>query len=220
MDVNPVNPDDERLIRERVAPLLERLETHAGRLFARADALALLHEHVQSPSLRGHMLAVEAAMRAWAVRLGADPELYGLTGLLHDFDYEAHPEPREHPMVGCTLLLDRGYPAEMVEAILGHATYTGVPRRTPLARVLFAVDEVTGFLTAVAYVRPGGLEGLTYKSFHKKLKTPSFAAGVSRAEVEQGAAELGVDLRDQVDFLVDALKRAYPRFPETHDTAP
>ena len=153
-------------------------------------------------------------MVAYARKYGDDEALYSITGLLHDFDYEKHPTATEHPLVGVEVLLEKGYPKHLIEAVLGHAEYTGVPRQSRLAKTLFAVDELTGFLTAVAYVRPSGLQGLKYKSFKKKYKTPSFAAGVDRAEVDQGVAELGVDMVEHVLFLSDALQTAYPDFPQ------
>ena len=153
-------------------------------------------------------------MAAYARKYGDDEDLYRITGLLHDFDYQKHPTATEHPLVGVEVLLDQGYPKDLVEAVLGHAEYTRVPRQTRLAKTLFAADELTGFLTAVAYVRPSGLQGMKYKSFKKKYKTPSFAAGVDRAEVDQGVAELGVDMMEHVLFLSDALQSAFPEFPQ------
>jgi putative nucleotidyltransferase with HDIG domain len=184
----------------------------------REAALALMREHTQSESLRAHMLAVEAAMAAYARKLGEPEAPYRLAGLLHDFDYEANPDELNHPMVGCEILVERGYPAAIIEAILGHASYTGVARESQLARTLFAVDELTGLLTAVAYVRPSGLAGLKWKSFNKKFKTPSFAAGVNRDEVLEGAREIGVELRDHVLFLAESLAKAFPSFPATDET--
>ena len=161
----------------------------------REEAWRLLTEWTQSESLRKHALAVEAAMRGAARRTGADEHLYGLTGLLHDFDYERYPDPPDHPTKGAEVLRREGYPEEMVTAILGHATYTGVLRETPLARTLFAVDELSGFLTAVAYVRPSrSLAEVEVSSVKKKLKDKAFARSVSREDITQGAAELGVDL--------------------------
>lgn len=206
--------EEQKQIENRVAPIIDRLATHEGSLPEREEALALMLEWTPSPSLRGHMLAVEASMAAYARKYGDDEALYRITGLLHDFDYEKHPTASEHPLVGVEVLLEMGFPKNLIEAVLGHADHTGVPRQTRLAKTLFAVDELTGFLTAVAYVRPTGLAGLKYKSFKKKYKTPSFAAGVDRAEVGQGVAELGVDMVEHVMFLSDALQAAFPDFPQ------
>ena len=178
----------------------------------RDQALALLHEYTASDALRKHMYAVELAMRAMAERYGADPEAWGVVGLLHDFDYERFPNPerapdREHPSEGVRRLAARGLPEEAQQAILGHAAYTGVPRTTPLARALFAVDELCGFLVACALVRPSrSLADLEVKSVRKKLRDKAFARGVSRADVETGAAELGVPLDELIEFLLVALR--------------
>ena len=205
--------EEKQQIEARVAAIRDRLATHEGTLPSREEALELMFEWTPSASLRGHMLGVEAAMAAYAKKHGDDEALYRVTGLLHDFDYEKHPTATEHPLVGVEALLDRGYSCELIEAVLGHADYTGVPRTTRVAKTLFAVDELTGFLTAVAYIRPSGLEGMKFKSFKKKFKTPSFAAGVDRAEVEQAVTELGVEMVDHVLFLRDALQAAFPEFP-------
>ena len=181
-------------------------------MLTRDDALALLQEHTRSPSLRQHMLAVEAAMRAYATKLGGDPEAWGVVGLLHDFDYESHPNEahsptEEHPGWGVRLLRERGLPEESCQAILGHASYTGVPRTTPLAHALFAVDELCGFLVACALVRPSrSLEDLEVSSVKKKLKDKAFARGVNRDEVRQGADELGVPFDEHVAFVIAALR--------------
>ena len=178
----------------------------------RSTALALLHEHTTSEALRKHMYAVELAMRAMAVRYGEDPDAWGVVGLLHDFDYERYPNPerapdREHPSEGVRLLAERGLSAEGQQAILGHAAYTGVPRTTPLARALFAVDELCGFLVACALVRPSkSLADLEVASVKKKLKDKAFARGVSRDDVHTGAAELGVPLDELIAFLLEALR--------------
>ena len=179
---------------------------------SRADALDLVHEYTASEALRRHMLAVELAMRAMAARAGEDPERWGLVGLLHDFDYErfpnaAHSPTDEHPSEGVRLLRARGLDEDSCAAILGHATYTGVPRSTPMARTLFAVDELTGFLVACALVRPSrSLADLEPRSVLKKLKDRGFARGVSREDVQLGAAELGVPLDDLVALLLEALR--------------
>lgn len=157
------------------------------------DALELFHSWTTTDSLRRHAYAVEAAMAEYARHFGEDEELWRITGLLHDMDYEKHPTADEHPFVGVSVLKGLGYPEEVTDAILGHASYTGTPRATLLARTLFAVDELAGFITAVAYVRPTGLEGMKPKSVKKKLKDRAFAAAVSREDVYAGADELGVD---------------------------
>lgn len=181
-------------------------------MLSRDDALALMQEHTQSPSLRQHMLAVEAAMRAYAVKLGGDPDAWGVVGLLHDFDYErypndAHSPTEEHPSWGVRLLRERGLPEESCQAILGHASYTGVPRTTSLAHALFAVDELCGFLVACALVRPShSFQDLEVSSVKKKLKDKAFARGVNRDEVRQGADELGVPFDDHVTFVIAALR--------------
>ncbi len=178
----------------------------------RTEALNLMHEHTQSPSLRQHMLAVEAAMRAYASKSGEDGEAWGLAGLLHDFDYEKYPNhehsPTEgHPAWGARLLREKGVAEPVCRAILGHGTYTGVPRDTPMARTLFAVDELCGFLVACALVRPSrSFADLEVKSVKKKLKDKAFAKGVNRAEVDQGATELGVPLDEHIAFVIRALR--------------
>ncbi len=158
------------------------------------DALALFHEWTKTESLRRHAYAVEAAMAHYARLFGEDEETWRIAGLLHDMDYERHPSLEEHPFVGTKVLREKGYPEEVIEAILGHAEHTGVPRETRLAKTLFAVDELAGFITAVAYVRPTKLEGMKPKSVKKKLKDKAFAAAVSREDIRKGAEELGVDL--------------------------
>ncbi|KEF34953.1 HAD family hydrolase [Deinococcus sp. RL] len=172
----------------------------------REEALALMQAHTPSESLRRHMLNVEAAMRWYARLWHEDEELYGLTGLLHDFDYEQHPE--EHPTWGVAYLREHtDLPAAALEAILGHAPATGVPRRTRLARTLFAVDELTGLVQAAALIRPDrDVRGVTLGSLNKRFRTRSFAAGVSREEVEQGARELGVDLDTHLSNVLQAMQ--------------
>jgi putative nucleotidyltransferase with HDIG domain len=178
----------------------------------RDEALALMHEHTQSPSLRQHMLAVEAAMRAYAEKAGEDPEAWGLIGLLHDFDYEKFPNHEHaptdgHPAWGVELLRRQGVPDPLCRAILGHATYSGVPRDSAMARTLFAVDELCGFLVACALVRPSkSFADLEVSSVKKKLKDKAFARGVNRDEVRQGAEELGVPLDDHIAFCIRALR--------------
>ncbi|HET6566550.1 MAG TPA: HD domain-containing protein [Rhodothermales bacterium] len=170
------------------------------------DALQLFHEWTHSESLRRHAYAVEAAMEAYARRFGEEVELWRITGLLHDMDYERHPSLEEHPFVGVRILEERGYPEIVREAILGHAAYSGTPRTTRLAQTLFAVDELAGFITAVAYVRPTGLGGLTPKSVKKKLKDKAFAAAVSREDVRQGAEELGVPLDEHIENVIAGMQ--------------
>lgn len=181
--------------------------TSAGAAVRRDDLLALLHEHTETPGLRKHALAVEAAMRAYSRQLGGDEALWGATGLIHDFDYEKHPSREEHPFVGCRILTEKGYPAEMIEAILGHATYSGTPRTTPMAKALFAVDELCGLITATALVQPNKtLAEVTVESVLKKMKSKGFARGVNREDIETGAAELGVPLADHVGVVLSALQ--------------
>ena len=178
----------------------------------REEALALMHEHTQSPSLRQHMLAVEAAMRAYAVKSGEDVEAWGLAGLMHDYDYERYPNPEHsptegHPAWGVRQLRERGVAEQVCRAILGHGNYTGVPRDTPMARTLFAVDELCGFLVACALVRPSkSFADLEVSSVKKKLKDKAFARGVNRDEVRQGAEELGVPLDEHITFCIQALR--------------
>jgi putative nucleotidyltransferase with HDIG domain len=178
----------------------------------RAEALALMQEHTQSPSLRQHMLAVEAAMRACAARNGGDPDEWGVVGLLHDFDYEKFPNSEHsategHPAWGVRLLRERGVPEAMCRAILGHASYCGVPRDSAMAKALFAVDELCGFLVACALVRPSrSFHDLEVSSVKKKLKDKAFARGVNRDEVRQGAEELGVPLDEHIAFVIEALR--------------
>jgi predicted hydrolase (HD superfamily) len=158
------------------------------------------------------MYAVEIAMRAYARHLGEDEESWGVVGLIHDFDYErypndAHSPSEEHPSFGVNLLRERGFPEPMCQAILGHADYTGVPRESLMAKALFAVDELCGFLTACALVRPSrSLKDLEFKSFKKKFKDKAFARGVSREDMQQGADELGVAFEDHVKFVIEALR--------------
>jgi putative nucleotidyltransferase with HDIG domain len=173
---------------------------------SRAQAWDLLCEWTQSDSLRRHMLAVEAAMRAYAPRFGGDVELWGLTGLLHDLDYERYPSLQDgHPRYALRELEARGYPPELVRAVASHADYLGVSRDTPMEKALYDVDELSGFVLAVAYVRPEGLVGMTSKSVKKKMKQPSFAAAVSRDDMQAGAADLGVDFDEHLSIVIAAL---------------
>jgi putative nucleotidyltransferase with HDIG domain len=172
----------------------------------REESWELLCEWTESDSLRKHMLAVEAGMRAYARHFGEDEEKWGITGLVHDMDYEKHPTPDEHPMVGVTELERRGYPEDVLHAIKGHADYLDVPRDTLMAKTLYAVDELSGFIVACALVRPEGLEGLKAKSVRKKMKQKSFAAAVNREDIVRGAEELGVDLNEHIEFVAGALR--------------
>lgn len=179
---------------------------------SRDDALALVHEYTASDSLRKHMLAVEAAMRAYAVRQGADADRWGLAGLIHDFDYERYPNAEhsateQHPSEGVRILRARGWPDDILDAIMGHALYTNTPRATPMARTLFAVDELTGLITATALVKPTrSVHDVEARSVRKKMKDKAFARGVSRDDVINGAAELGVDLDEHITFVIDAMR--------------
>jgi putative nucleotidyltransferase with HDIG domain len=173
---------------------------------SRDQAWTLLCEWTRSDSLRRHMLAVETAMRAYAPRFDADVELWGLTGLLHDLDYERYPDLGDgHPRYALRELEAQGYPPELVRAVASHADFMGVPRDSPMEKALFAVDELSGFVLAVAYVRPEGLVGMTPKSVKKKMKQPSFAAAVSRDDMVNGAADLGVDFDEHLSIVISAL---------------
>jgi len=177
----------------------------------RDDALALMESWTESDSLRKHMLAVEAAVAAYAREQGEDETLWSVAAILHDFDYERYPNPDRdesgHPWVGVAKLKELGYPEEVTDAILGHADYTGVPRRTPLARTLFACDEITGLVTAAVLVRPDrDIANQTVKSLKKKFKDKAFARGVNRDDVRVGASELGVELWDHVAFVLAAMQ--------------
>ena len=172
----------------------------------RDDAWTLLTEWVTSESLRRHSLAVEAAMRAEARRLGGDEELWGMTGLLHDLDYERFPDLETgHPRMAIAELTRLGYPDELIRGVASHADYLDVSRDSDMERALAAVDELSGFILACAYVRPQGIEGLTAKSVKKKLKQPSFAAAVNRDDITETAAALGVELDEHITFVIGAL---------------
>jgi putative nucleotidyltransferase with HDIG domain len=172
----------------------------------RADALSLLMEYTKNEALLKHMYAVEAAMRAYARLYGEDEETWGITGLLHDFDYEKYPDAPDHPVKGSEILKEKGYPEEVRTAILGHAVYTGVARETKMAKVLYACDELCGFITACALVRPNRLTDLEVSSVKKKLKDKAFARNVSREDIAQGTAELGVQLDEHIRFVIEAMK--------------
>ena len=174
---------------------------------AREDALALLYEYTQSDSLRRHALGVEQVMRKMAEKYNGNSDEWGLTGLLHDFDYERYPTMEEHPYKGNEILKNNGYPDSICTAIMGHATYTGVPRETDMAKALFSVDELTGFIFAVTYVRPSkSIFEVKPKSVKKKLKQKSFAASVLREDIFQSMEELNVDMTEHIQFVIDALK--------------
>jgi predicted hydrolase (HD superfamily) len=178
----------------------------------RADALDLLFRYTLGDSLRKHGLAVEQAMRACALRMGGDPERWGISGLLHDFDYERFPTAEQHPFVGSRILEEEGFDEDLRRAILGHASYTGVPRDTPMAQALFACDELCGFLTACALVQPGrSLAAVKVSSVRKKLKDKAFAKTVIREDILQGAEELGVDLDEHIAFILAALLEIAPQ---------
>ncbi len=179
---------------------------------SRDETLAIMHEYTASESLRKHMLSVEAAMRAYAEKFGEDRDRWGITGLIHDFDYErypndAHSATDEHPAEGVRILRSRGFPEDILEAILGHAQYSGVPRESMMAKTLFAVDELTGLITATALVKPSrSVMEVEAKSVRKKMKDKAFARGVNRDDVINGAADLGVDLDDHIAFVIGAMQ--------------
>ena len=173
----------------------------------RADAYALVCEYTQSDSLRKHMLAVEAAVAAYARKFGEDETTWGIVGLLHDFDYERWPNPPDHPLKGAEILAARGYPEHVIYAIKSHADYlTDCPRVSRLDKTLYACDELAGFVTAVAMVRPEGIAGMQASSVKKKLKAKGFAAAVSREDIARGAEDLGVPLDEHIQFVIDAMQ--------------
>lgn len=173
----------------------------------RDQAVALLHEWVTTPGLRKHCYAVEGAMRAYAVRFDGDPERWGLTGLIHDFDWERHPDLERHPMLGVEFLRAQGWPEDICRAVLGHAVHSGVPRDTPMARALYACDELAGFLVACALITPGkSLIEVEVASVRKKMKRADFARNVNREDIVNGTAELGVDLDDHIAFVLGAMR--------------
>ena len=172
----------------------------------RSEAIKLLHEYTKTDSLRRHALGVEQSMRKMADKYNGDLDEWGLTGLMHDFDYEMYPTMEDHPFRGNEILIEKGYPESITKAIMGHATYTGVPRDTDMAKSLFSVDELTGFIFAVTYVRPSkSILEVTPKSVKKKLKQKSFAASVIREDIFLSIEELGVDLTEHIQFVIDAL---------------
>ena len=177
----------------------------------RADAWCLLTEFTQSESLRKHALAVEACMRAYARKLGGDEEQWALVGLLHDFDYERYPTAVEHPFKGSEILKQRGWPDDLRRAILSHADYSGVTRESPMEKALFACDELAGFITATALVKPNkSLAEVDAKSVRKRMKDKAFARSVSRDDIINGAADLGIDLDEHITFCVEAMKTIAP----------
>jgi len=172
----------------------------------RSEAIKLLHEYTKTDSLRRHALGVEQSMRKMADKYNGDPDEWGLTGLMHDFDYEMYPTMEDHPFRGNEILIEKGYPESITKAIMGHATYTGVPRDTDMAKSLFSVDELTGFIFAVTYVRPSkSILEVKPKSVKKKLKQKSFAASVIREDIFLSIEQLGVDLTEHIQFVIDAL---------------
>ena len=173
---------------------------------SREDAWRLVTEWIESDSLRKHLLGVEAAMRAYVRKWGEDEATYAVTGLVHDLDYERYPDLETgHPRHAIKELTDGGYPQEVIDAVAGHADFMGVPRETRMAKTLYAVDELSGFIAACALVRPTGIEGMKPKSVKKKLKQPSFAAAVNRDEVQRGIEELAVDPDEHIALIIEAL---------------
>jgi putative nucleotidyltransferase with HDIG domain len=185
-----------------------RCQPHLGSDFVdRQQALAIVDDHIENINLKRHMLAVEATMREYAPDFQGDPDVWGIAGLLHDFDWEIHPNAEQHPIEGAPLLRERGVPDEIVECILSHAEDGPVPRTTPMQKVLYACDELTGLITAVALVRPSrSLHDLKVKSVKKKWKDARFAAAIDRAAIEEGVAELGLDLWEHVDRVIQAMR--------------
>ncbi len=177
----------------------------------RESTWRLLCEHTKSESLRRHALAVEACVQAYARKFGEDEAYWGCVGLIHDFDYELYPNAPDHPLKGSEILRERGYPEEVRRAILGHASYTGVARDTPLAKTLFACDELAGFITACSLVRPGGIQGLESRSVIKRMKDKAFARSVSREDIRQGAEELAIPLDEHISFCIQAMRGAADR---------
>jgi putative nucleotidyltransferase with HDIG domain len=178
-----------------------------GALPSRDQAIALLHEWVENVNLRKHCYAVEAAMRAYARKFGEDEDRWGLAGLIHDFDWERHPDLERHPMKGVEVLRSLGWPEDVLRAVLGHATHSGVPRDTPMARTLFACDELCGFLVACALILPSkALADVEVPSVKKKMKRADFARNVNRDDITNGTAELGVDLDEHIAFTLDAMR--------------
>ena len=173
----------------------------------RSDAWDILCEHTKTEPLRKHALAVEASMRAYARKFGGDEEQWGIVGLLHDFDFEMHPNEQEHPVKGAEILRERGVPEAIVYAVLCHADYLGLERKTPMDRAIYAVDELTGFVTAVALVRPSkSIAEVDVAAVRKKMKDKGFARAVKRDDITKGAEQLGVDLDEHIAFVIESLK--------------
>jgi len=191
----------------RKTPLPEALKIERADAMERDQALAIVHEFVQNQNLRRHMIAVEATMRDYAKYFGEDPDEWGLVGLLHDFDWEIHPSLESHPQDGAPILRERGVPEHIIRCILSHADHTDVPRQTLMERALYACDEITGLIVAVALVRPSrSLHDLKVRSVRKKWKEPRFAANVDREQIARGAEELGVDLWEHVERVIQAMQ--------------
>ncbi len=176
----------------------------------RDEAFTLLTEYTKNDALLKHMYAVEAAMRAYARKMKEDEEKWGIVGLLHDFDYERYPSAPDHPMKGSEVLRAKGYPEDVIRAILGHAPYTGIPRDTQMAKVLYACDELCGFITACSLVRPNKIADLEVPSVKKKMKDKAFARNINRDDIMQGCNELGVPLDEHIRFVIDAMKSVAP----------
>jgi putative nucleotidyltransferase with HDIG domain len=177
----------------------------------RETAYKVVEEHVESESLKKHLLAVEACMRAYARREGGDEETWGVAGLVHDFDWEICPTPESHPTFGAEILKERGFPDDIVRAVLSHGNHTGISRDTPMEKALFACDELSGFVTAVALVRPNrSLGDTSVRSVKRKLRDKAFARAINRDDITQGAEELGVELDEHIQFIIDALKPMAP----------
>jgi putative nucleotidyltransferase with HDIG domain len=176
----------------------------------RSDALALLKEYTKNEALLKHMYAVEAAMRVLARKSAEDEEKWSIVGLLHDFDYEMYPQAPDHPLKGSEILKEKGYPEDVRKAILGHATYTGVERDTPMAKALYACDELCGFIMACSLVRPNGISDLEVSSVKKKLKDKAFARNVNREDITLGCAELGVSLDEHIAVVIGAMRAIAP----------
>ncbi len=171
-----------------------------------SDALEVMHQHTKNDALRKHMYAVESAMRAYARKFGEDEETWAVVGILHDFDYEMHPNAPDHPAKGSEILKDLGYSEEIRRAILSHADYMNVPRETRMAKVLYACDELCGFIGAVAVIRPNKIRDLEVSSVKKKLKDKGFARNVSREDIDKGTADLGIPLEEHIRFVIEAMK--------------
>jgi predicted hydrolase (HD superfamily) len=171
-----------------------------------SDALNLMHEYTKSDALRKHMYAVETAMRAYAKKHSEDEEKWAIVGVLHDFDYEKYPTIPDHPLKGSEILKEKGYPDDIRNAILGHASFTNVPRESLMAKVLYACDELCGFISAVAVIRPNKIADLEVSSVKKKLKDKAFAKNVSRADIDLGIKELGIPFEEHIKFVIEAMK--------------